>query len=166
MDQLTQLLRKQSALISDLEFAAADIQQKLKLAQAKMDGLEAAATAVGQNSSLPNLIRIIPQAENGTDTKPIQSSQFVLTQESNKSHFSDGRKKRPLQDQWKNILQYIGMTDGAKLYQISEKYPDIKRKNIGSQLNYYGRQGYVLLDEGTGTYSLTDSGKVACGLPK
>ena len=153
MDKLNRLIHEQSALIAKLEATAAAVEQELKLAHAKMAGLREASRAIGQEpEDAP--ISIEPKVD-----LPLWLGTIPLKTANDKI----ARRKRPLQEQWKSILQYIGESGKAKLDEVCQAFPLLKRKNISSQLAYYEKQEYVFYEPIKETYFLTESGKVACG---
>ena len=163
---LQKLIDAQCAEISDYERQSRDLKQqlaaiedKMKYACAKLEGLEAAAQITAEEvkpHTLSQAVILAPASPWPLFTG--QKPQVLLD--------NAGRKRRPISEEWQKILRFIAEAGGAKTAQVCAFASDLPRKLVASQLRYYRVQGFLTHDPQNAKYSITETGRAACGLQK
>jgi hypothetical protein len=148
MDQLSQYIDNYRKQIASLE-------DDLRIARLKLLGMEELYAATQQSKDV--MKSVVLDAQTAELLNPPTS--IAPTKRLNLN------RRRALSPVWKAFLVFIGERGVATLNDITSVDPKIERKLIRSQLSYYARHGLVLKDELTLKYSLTDEGRVACGIP-
>jgi hypothetical protein len=141
--------------IADYRKRVASLEDELKVARTKLDGMEEMYVALQQKNKA-ELSFVTLDAH--TVEPPMQQSP-LLARPTNK-------RRRPLSPQWSALLSVVNVKGAATLDEIDKIDPKIERKLLRSQLGYYTKQGWLTKNESTGAYSLTEYGLDACGFQK
>lgn len=155
MDTLSQFIADYRKRISALE-------DELKVARTKLEGMEEMRAAVRKTTETGKTLVLDGQTVSNPNSSigiPADKLMQEIVSNTNK------RLGRALSPIWQSILAFVGKKGSATLDQIAAFKPNIERKLIRSQLSYYTRQKIVNKDQ-FGAYSLTEYGVAACGIEK
>ena len=149
MDILEKIILKQRTQVEQLE-------KELNSALMKLAGMTEMLALIHQQKAIHDELPML--------NKKIPSNISFQLPESEDENIKN--KPRRLSPQWKGILKFIGKLKIATLNDIHSFAPHINRKLIRTQLSYYISRAWVLRDENTGKFSLTEAGEIICEIDK
>jgi hypothetical protein len=155
-------LERQKQKVALLEKECLELQEMLKYAQAKLEGmLEMDAFKASTTGSLAPFLWNSPLQ--------VRRSEEVGSGEATIASKTPAKKRRRLvSDQWRKILLFIKTSDGVAL-DLIERFASvdgIERKLVRAQMAYYEKQGFIKKNENSDKFILTDAGFEVCGFQK